>query len=94
VTAFRVAAYHGAGRTRDAQRLVDSLVALSDRSFVPSMDIAIAYAGAGNRDQALAWLDNSYNDRTLRPYFRDPIFDFVKSDPRYQTLLSKLHLER
>jgi tetratricopeptide (TPR) repeat protein len=94
VTAFRLSAYQAAGRHQEARHLLDSLVTLSDRSFVPAVDIAIGYAGMGDSARTLTWLENAYTDRTLRPFFRDPIFDFIKSNPRYGTLLSKLHLER
>lgn len=91
-TAFRVAAYAAAGRRRQAQSALDSLIALSDRSFVPAMDVAIAWAGIGNRDEALKSLELAYTDRTLRPLVRDPVFDFLKSDPRYKALLRRMNL--
>jgi tetratricopeptide (TPR) repeat protein len=93
IAAFRVGAYAKSGRARGAKALVDSLIAQSDKSFVPALDIAIAWAGIGNRDQALNWLELGYNDRTLRPFIRDPVFDFVKSDPRYRALLAKMNLQ-
>jgi tetratricopeptide (TPR) repeat protein/tRNA A-37 threonylcarbamoyl transferase component Bud32 len=92
VTAFRVAGYSAAGRHREAQAAFDSLLALSDRSFVPAMDIAIGWAGLGRRDEALTNLENAYTDRTLRPLLRNPVFDFLKSEPRYRALLKKMNL--
>jgi tetratricopeptide (TPR) repeat protein len=93
VTAFRVAGYARGGRKRDAQLLLNSLIAMSDKAFVQSMDIAIAWAGMASVDQTLTWLERSYNDRTLRPFVRDPVFDFVRSEPRYRALLRKMNLE-
>ncbi len=92
ITAFRIAAYARAGDTKHAQVLVDSLVALSDRQFVSGLDFAISYAGLKNTEQTMIWLERAYNDRTLRPFIRDPVFDFVADDPRYRALLTKMNL--
>lgn len=92
--AFLVAAYFGAGRKEDARRLVDSLVAVSDRTFVPAMDIAIAYAGLRDTATTLQWLERAYDDRTLRPYLRDQVFAFVRAEPRYRALVAKMKLPK
>ncbi|MFN2602566.1 MAG: protein kinase [Gemmatimonadaceae bacterium] len=92
ITAFRIAAYARAGETKRAQALMDSLVALSDKQFVSGLDLAISYAGLKNTEQTMIWLERSYNDRTLRPFMRDPVFDFIKNDPRYRALLMKMNL--
>jgi tetratricopeptide (TPR) repeat protein len=92
VAAYRAAAYARAGRSSEARALVDSVVKLSDRAFVPALDLAIAYAGLKDTDQTLTWLERAYDDRTIRPYIRDPIFDFVRDTPRYRALLSRMRL--
>jgi serine/threonine-protein kinase len=94
ITAFRIAAYARAGETKHAQALVDSLIALSDRQFVSALDLAISYAGLENAEQTMTWLERAYNDRTLRPFIRDPVFDFVRNNPRYLALLRKMNLAR
>jgi len=94
ITAFRIAAYARAGETKHAQALVDSLIALSDSQFVSALDLAISYAGLENTEQTMIWLERAYNDRTLRPFIRDPVFDFVRDDPRYRALLQKMNLAR
>jgi serine/threonine-protein kinase len=93
VSAFRVAAYAAARRPRDAQALVDSLMQLSDHTFVPALDLAIAWAGLRDKNQALTWLERAYDDRTLRPFIREPVFDFLKGEPRYRALFRRLGLE-
>jgi serine/threonine-protein kinase len=90
--AFLAGAYYRAGRTADARRLVDSLVAESDRTFIPAMDIAIAYAGLQDKDKALLWLERAYDDRTLRPFIRDQVFIFIRKEPRYRALLARMRL--
>ena len=90
--AFRIAAYARGGEEKRARAGVDSLVNLSDTRFVPALDIAIAYAGLRDTDQTLAWLERGFDDRTLRPLIRDPMFDFVKDHPRFRALLEKMNL--
>ena len=90
--AFLAAAYVGEGRERDARRLVDSLLTMSNRSFVPAMDLAIAYAGLHDKASTLEWLERAYDDRTLRPYIRDQVFTFVRREPRFRLLISKMNL--
>jgi TolB-like protein/Tfp pilus assembly protein PilF len=92
VTAFLVGAYARAGRTREAQSLMDSLSTMSQRMFVPAMDLAIAWAGLHNADEAMTWLERAYDDRTLRPFMRDPVFDFLIGEPRYRGLFARMKL--
>lgn len=92
VTAFLVGAYSRAGRTREAQSLMDSLSTMSQHMFVPAMDLAIAWAGLHNADEAMTWLERAYDDRTLRPFMRDPVFDFLIAEPRYRGLFARMKL--
>jgi tetratricopeptide (TPR) repeat protein len=92
IAGLRAAAYAGAGRSREARALVDSLMKLSDRAFVPALDLAIAWAGVRDKDQTMTWLQGAYDDRTLRPYIREPIFDFLRADPRFGALFKRLGL--
>jgi hypothetical protein len=45
-----------------------------------------------NRDQTMSWLERGFDDRTLRPFIRDPLFDFIKTDLRFRALLTRMHL--
>jgi Flp pilus assembly protein TadD len=91
-SAFLAAAYQAAGRQRDARLVVDSLVTMSSKSFVPAMDLAIAYAGLHDKDNTLTWLERAYDDRTLRPFLRDWVFRFVHDESRYRALFAKMRL--
>jgi len=92
VEAFRAAAYERAGRHSDALALADSLTKLSERTFMPAQDLAIAWAGLHDANKALTWLERAYDDRTLRPFVRDPVFDFLIGEPRYRGLFTRLRL--
>ena len=56
-------------------------------------DIALQYLEAGNSDRALEFLEKAYEERdpTL-PYIGQPLWDPLRSDPRFQELLRKMNL--
>jgi predicted Zn-dependent protease len=90
--AFLAGAYFRVNREKDARRLVDSMLTASNRTFVPAMDLAIAYAGLRDKEQTLTWLERAYDDRTLRPFIRDQVFTFVRTEPRFRALIAKMKL--
>jgi hypothetical protein len=49
-------------------------------------------AGLGQKEQALEWLEKAYDERSnLLVYLNfDPIFDGLRSDPRYQKVLADM----
>jgi hypothetical protein len=68
---------------------------MTQRSRVLSpWDIGAVYAFLGEKDQAFEWLEKAYQERTSRPPWIkvDPRFDPLRSDPRFQDLLSRMNL--
>ena len=57
-------------------------------------DLAIIYAGLGQKNDALAWLQKAYEERSggLLLLKVDAIFDSLKSEPRFQNLLARIGL--
>jgi hypothetical protein len=55
---------------------------------------AISYAAEGDREQAMAWLQKSAaNHGSEFPYeIRDPLFDPLRSDPRYVKMMQDVGL--
>jgi tetratricopeptide (TPR) repeat protein len=58
-------------------------------------ELAFNHAALGNREQAFQWLEKAVASRAfVAPFFRaDPVFDELRSDPRYQALLRRAGLE-
>lgn len=56
--------------------------------------IAATYAELGNKDEAFAWLEKAYEQRVSRltSFHVDPVFDPLRSDPRYDDLLRRIGL--
>jgi serine/threonine-protein kinase len=56
------------------------------------MAVAAAYAAAGERDAAMAWLDKAYGVRLpqLLHATADPAFDGMRGDPRFEALMRRI----
>jgi serine/threonine protein kinase/TolB-like protein/tetratricopeptide (TPR) repeat protein len=76
----------------DAQGYV-RLMEAGSNGTLPA-NVAVAYALAGNREKAFAFLEQAYTDRDdeLTAVIRFPAFDHLKSDPRWAALLRRLNL--
>src|ERR1700682_4966776 len=86
---------HGlAGQRSEAQKILVELTDRSKTKFVSSYQFAVVYLGLGQNERAFAALEEAYRERsTLLGYLKmDPRFDPLRSDPRFQSLLSRIHL--
>lgn len=83
-----------AGNVREAEELLDDLQRLSQREYVSPFYVALLYAGLGDKDRTLEALHKAYEDRfewTICINV-DPVWDFVRPDPRFMELLKRLNL--
>jgi serine/threonine-protein kinase len=77
-------AYAASGKRAEAQKMLDELKELAKQRDIAPINFAIIYAGLGDKDQAFAWLDKAYKDRSGPPYLKiDFVFDSLRSDPRF-----------
>jgi TolB-like protein/DNA-binding winged helix-turn-helix (wHTH) protein/Tfp pilus assembly protein PilF len=85
-------AYAVSGRTTEARKLLDQLMEQSKKRYVSPFYLAIVYAGLGENDQALDWIEKAYKDRSNAIVFAkvDPQLDTLRSTPRFQSLLHRL----
>lgn len=83
-----------AGQRAEAQKILAELTARSKTKYVSSYQFAVIYLGLGQNERAFAALERAYSERsTLLGYLKmDPRFDPLRSDPRFQNLLSRIDL--
>jgi eukaryotic-like serine/threonine-protein kinase len=90
-------AYAVAGRRAEAQNVLRQLNALSKEKYVSPIAAAQIYSGLGERDKTFEWLEKGYEDRSTGSTFVnvkvDPIWDPLRSDPRFADLLRRMNLQ-
>jgi tetratricopeptide (TPR) repeat protein len=66
------------------------------QGYVPPFYFALIYAGLGEKDDAFEWLGKAYDERSsfLVWLSVDPVFDSLRSDPRFTDLLRRIGLAR
>lgn len=87
--------YAVSGRRAEAQKIIDGLKAPGPRGEVAPYEIAIIYAGLGEQEQALDWLEKAYEQRHFGLLFLnlDPPFRNLHADPRFAALVRRVGLE-
>ncbi len=86
--------YARAGMTAEAQKCIRELKeVLKKDDRVGTYELAMAYAGLGDKDQAFAWLNKAYDrhDKGMTFVKVDPPFQPLHSDPRFQALLRRMN---
>jgi len=92
--AFLGYGYAVANRTPEALDISDKLKKVSREQYISAALVAGVFAGLGDTDQAMAWLEkaNETRDPWLMGLKVDPIFDSLRSDPRCLDLLHRVGL--
>jgi TolB-like protein/DNA-binding winged helix-turn-helix (wHTH) protein/Tfp pilus assembly protein PilF len=85
-----------AGRTAEARAVLAQLDNMARSRFVTSYGVAVVHAGLGDRSAALDWLERAAAERShwLVWLPLDPRFDELRSEPRFQAVLARLHQAR
>jgi len=87
------------GRQDEARRIAAGLIELDKRGIAQGMEwaslpyeIAQMYAMEGRREEALLWLEKAIEAGYIYGRFesRDPAFEGLRSDPRFQKLASQV----
>jgi tetratricopeptide (TPR) repeat protein len=86
---------HGRTGRRDAAQAI--IVELEKRYAIKEADgrdLAIVYTGLNEKDKAFEWLEKSYQDRSLflAVLLLEPLFEPLRSDPRWQDLFRRVGL--
>ncbi len=84
-------AYGIGGRRAEAQAILNQIEALSKRRYVSPLYFAIVYAGLKDNDKAIEYLDKAFEARHpgLVLIRIEPMFDGLRSDERFQSLIKR-----
>jgi len=94
VVGVLVSAYAHAGRRTEALRVLDELKRKQHTGYVPAAAFVNAYLGLGDSEQAFAWLEHAYNEKSMILQFTKvhPFFDPIRGDPRFADLARRVGL--
>jgi eukaryotic-like serine/threonine-protein kinase len=89
-------AYAASGKQAEAQKILGELNEMSKQAYVSPYDMATLYVGLGDKDRALAQLNKAYEDRAgFIIYLNvEPIFDPLRSDPRFGELVGRMKFQK
>ena len=93
VLAILADVYGLAGQRTEALKLIGELKATAQHHHVSGFFFAQAYAGLGDLEQALTWLESAYEDRDQFMVFINcyPGLDPLRSEPRFQALVRRMN---
>lgn len=94
ITALYGHALAVSGATLGARKALADLQLLRKSRYVSSLYSAGIYMGLAEKSTALDWLDKAYSERNDRLVYLnvDPMADPLRSEPRFQALMKRLHL--
>jgi tetratricopeptide (TPR) repeat protein len=89
-------AYALSGERDEAQKVIEHLKELSVQEYVAPYNFAVIYAGLAEKDEAFAWLNRAYQERSyLLTYLTvDERLNNLHSDPRFDELRRRVGLPR
>ncbi len=82
-------------RRQDAEKIRAELQQRAKREYVSPHNVALVWLGLGNKEEALAWLEKAYIDRSFQLVTINswPWFDPLRPDPRFQSLVRRIGLD-
>ena len=85
--------YAVSGRRREALEIAARLEKLSHERYVNPQSIALIHLALGDRDQAMAWLEKAYEERSFEMLgFSGDVSEMLGDDPRFQDLLRRMRM--
>jgi serine/threonine-protein kinase len=80
------------GRRDEAHAVLDELLQLSNRRFVPPYQIAFVYSALGDDDKALDWLEKGFEVRDPKMAFLkvESKWNDLRLNPRFKALMTKM----
>ena len=81
------------GKNDAAEALIKELKETARHRYVSGFFFAEAYVGLGQRDQAITWLEQAYDEHDQWMVFANsyPGLDRLRSEPRFQALMHRMN---
>ena len=84
-------AYAAAGKKPEALQIIKELETRAGPNLSTAHWIAKVYAMLNDREMALSWLERALASGAIGVFYKDePIWDPIRDDPRFATLLEKI----
>jgi tetratricopeptide (TPR) repeat protein len=81
------------GARVEGRKVLDQMLSLLQRRYVPPEYIAVVYEGLGERERALKWFEKAYSEHSMNIWvLPDPQLDSLRSDPRFEDILRRMGL--
>lgn len=79
------------GRHKEANEVLDTLLAAGVEKYIPPYAIALIHAGLGQRQAAMEWLRRAYDAHDVHLLFPvfDPKWDTFRDEPEFKALLDQ-----
>jgi TolB-like protein len=92
ILSFLGHAYAESGRRDEAIKIINELNERSRNEYISPYDVAIIYVGLRDKEKAFEQLNRAYDDRAgwIININVDPIFDPIRSDPRFVELVKRM----
>lgn len=89
-------AYGRAGQPAKARHALEQLQQLYRRQTIGPDPALLAYIGVGDKNEAFVWFEKAYADHSnsLTSLKVNPVYDPLRSDPRFQDLLHRVGLDQ
>jgi hypothetical protein len=96
ILAVLARAHASAGRMADARRTIARLAAESNNFAISPGYAAVAFAGVGDRRRAIGLLEGAHDQHSgnIVNIAVEPLYDPLRSEPRFQALVDKMGLSR
>jgi TolB-like protein len=87
-------AYAVSGKKGLTAKMAEQFKAAAKKRYIPPTYFGMLFAGLGDKDKAMMWLEKAYDDRAdgLTWLNVEPMLDEVRNDPRFQDLLRRIGL--
>jgi TolB-like protein len=89
-------AYAVVGKLDEAKKTAETFKSVMASRYIPPTYFGMLYAGLGDRERSLVWLDKAFRERAdgLTWLNVDPMLDDMRCDARFQELVERIGLTR